>query len=171
MKKRLIVKSSDCTYFCLMHIVELAYIRSRSWNCNCFKRRLDECLSWGVLNICFFSPSSSSEYTKMPFRFFREKNSGKLHSFCPASQKTLPTSISSQHSTHHPFHNSGSTTESDLSEYFFLKAGDGVVWTQDTIDSPSLNCFRIRLNKVRCIQMCFFFIDWSANRRPSASWR
>jgi len=32
---------------------------------------------------------------------------------------------------------------------------------EDTIDAPSLNCFKNRLNKIRCTRMGFF-VDWSA---------
>jgi len=32
---------------------------------------------------------------------------------------------------------------------------------QDTVDAPSLNCFRNRLNKIRSTMMGFF-MDWSA---------
>ena len=32
---------------------------------------------------------------------------------------------------------------------------------QDTVDAPSLNCFKNRLNKIRCTRMGFF-VDWSA---------
>ena len=32
---------------------------------------------------------------------------------------------------------------------------------QDTVDAPSLNCFKNRLNKIRCTRMGFF-MDWSA---------
>jgi len=33
---------------------------------------------------------------------------------------------------------------------------DGTVWTMGTVHAPSLNCFKNRLNKIRCIRMGFF---------------
>jgi len=50
------------------------------------------------------------------------------------------------------------TFNTDIRKYFF---SNQVIdrWNsldQDAVDGPSLNCFKSRLNKIRCTRMCFF---------------
>ena len=46
----------------------------------------------------------------------------------------------------------------DIRKYFsqIESLTDGTVWNQDTVDAPSLNCFKNRLNKIRSTRMGFF---------------
>ena len=46
----------------------------------------------------------------------------------------------------------------DIRKYFFSNRviGRWNSFDQDTVDTPSLNCFKNRLNKIRCTRMAFF---------------